>query len=115
MTDVLCVLCKAPVPKARHCYVHPVCYACLPPPPLPIAELACMYDDVAATECARYYRALRELLEACQGVDMNGVSDAIGLGFGPVLDAMERAQEALEPTALRRQQAPGKLRSGDEQ
>ena len=71
--------------------------------------------EVATADCVHYRAALRALLEACQGVDTTRVSDAIGLGFGPVLDAMERAQVTLEPSILRRQQAPGKLRSGDEQ
>lgn len=36
----LCERCSRPIEEARRCYVHPVCYACLPPPePLPVEPL----------------------------------------------------------------------------
>lgn len=35
-----CVQCRGPVEPDRHCYVHPTCYRCLPPPePLPIRQI----------------------------------------------------------------------------
>lgn len=30
--EVLCVECDCPVEPSRRVYVHPTCYACLPPP-----------------------------------------------------------------------------------
>ena len=40
LTQAFCEQCGNRVPEARECYVHPTCYACLPPPePLPIAHM----------------------------------------------------------------------------
>lgn len=34
-----CAGCSRPIEEARRCYVHPICYACLPPPdPIPTAS-----------------------------------------------------------------------------
>jgi len=35
---VRCVACGAPTEPLRWCFVHPTCYACLPPPPPLVIE-----------------------------------------------------------------------------
>jgi hypothetical protein len=51
--DYHCVQCGGPVEPERHCYAHPTCYRCLPPPePLPINLPASMRPVAPAPDYA---------------------------------------------------------------
>ena len=60
---ILCRKCGKPVEHKRECYVTPLCYDCLPPPPpIPIAEIK--YDEHLPT-CKAYKMSSRYQDDFC--------------------------------------------------